>query len=220
MLAFAIILVCVDGSESSIKAADYAIEMARKYDAQLISLYVVVSQLGYAYSSGAFGLVTPNAINELLDKSKQEARKWFDEIEKKAMAQGVNVKVEMVASPTSIVPAIVDYAEKNKVDLIVTGTKGRRRSGLAKLLLGSVASGVVTYANCPVMVVKYSSTIHTHYFIPRLPFTLSWVLGSASLDTGTEGLLTFLVGLGVSSNSSSLACSVSSGCLISFLWLM
>ena len=153
-MTFAMILVCVDGSESSMRAADYAIKMAKKHEAQLISLYVVVSQLGYAYSSGAFGLVTPNAINELLDKSKQEARKWFDEIEKKAMAQGVNVKVEMVASPTSIVPAIVDYAEKNKVDLIVTGTKGRRRSGLAKLLLGSVASGVVTYANCPVMVVK------------------------------------------------------------------
>jgi nucleotide-binding universal stress UspA family protein len=145
-MTFATILVCVDGSESSMKAADYAIKMAKKHEARLISLY--------AYSSGAFGLVTPSAINELLDKSKQEARKWFDEIEKKAMAQGVNVKVEMVASPTSIVPAIVDYAEKNKVDLIITGTKGRRRSGLAKLLLGSVASGVVTYANCPVMVVK------------------------------------------------------------------
>ena len=65
------------------------------------------------------------------------------------MAQEVNVKVEIVASPTAVVPAIVDYAEKNKVDLIITGTKGRRRSGLAKLLLGSVASGIVTYANCP-----------------------------------------------------------------------
>ncbi|HEV3433648.1 MAG TPA: universal stress protein [Nitrososphaera sp.] len=145
---------CVDGSESSMKAANYAIEMAKKYEARLISLYVVVSQLGYAYSSGAFGLVTPNAINELLEKSKQEASRWFEEIEKKARAQGVDVKVEMVASPTSIVPAIVDYAVKNKADLIVTGTRGRRRSGIAKLLLGSVASGVVTYANCPVMVVK------------------------------------------------------------------
>jgi nucleotide-binding universal stress UspA family protein len=70
------------------------------------------------------------------------------------MAQEVNVKVEIVASPAAVVPAIVDYAEKNKVDLIITGTKGRRRSGLAKLLLGSVASGIVTYANCPVMVIK------------------------------------------------------------------
>jgi nucleotide-binding universal stress UspA family protein len=144
----------MDGSDSSMRAADYAIELAKEHAADLISLNVVVSQLGYAYSSGAFGLVTPNTINELLDKSKQEARKWFDEVEKKATAVGVRVKTEMVASPTSIVPAIVDYAEKNKVDLIVTGTKGRKRSGLAKLLLGSVASGVVTYANCPVMVVK------------------------------------------------------------------
>ncbi len=153
-MVFTTILVCVDGSESSMKAADYAIEIAKKHEAQLISLYVVVSQLGYAYSSGAFGLVTPNAINELLENSKQEARKWFEEIEEKARAQGVNVKVEMVASPTSIVPAIVEYGEKNKVDLIITGTRGRRRSGIAKLLLGSVASGVVTYANCPVMVIK------------------------------------------------------------------
>jgi len=144
----------MDGSDSSMRAADYAIEMAKDHKAGLISLNVVVSQLGYAYSSGAYGLVTPNTINELLDKSKQEARKWFEEIEKKATALGVQVKTEMVASPTSIVPAIVDYAEKNKVDLIITGTKGRRRSGLAKLLLGSVASGIVTYANCPVMVVK------------------------------------------------------------------
>ena len=143
----------MDGSESSVKATDHAIEIAKKHDAQLIALNVVVSQLGFAYSSGAFGLtVTPSAINDILDKSKQEAKKWFDNIEKKAEAQGVRLKVEVVASPNSVVPAIVDYAEKNKVDLIVTGTKGR--SGFAKLLLGSVAAGVVTYASCPVMVVK------------------------------------------------------------------
>ena len=40
----------------------------------------------------------------------------------------------------------------HNVDLIVIGTRGR--SGFKKLLLGSVASGVVTYAHCPVMVVK------------------------------------------------------------------
>ncbi len=49
-------------------------------------------------------------------------------------------------------PAIVDFAEANKIDLIVTGTKGR--SGFKKLLLGSVASGVATYASCSVMIAK------------------------------------------------------------------
>jgi nucleotide-binding universal stress UspA family protein len=153
-LVFAKILVCLDGSEYSRKAADYGIELAKRHNAQLISLHVVVSQLGYAYSSGAFGLVTPSTINELLDKSKQEAYKWFEEIAKKAKEQGVDVEMEIVASPTSIVPAIVDYAKKNKIDLIVTGTKGRHRSGLAKLLLGSVASGVVAHASCPILIVK------------------------------------------------------------------
>lgn len=151
-MAFTKILVCVDGSDSSMKAVDQAVEVASKHGAELVALNVVVSQLGYAYSSGAFGLVTPSTINDLLDKSKQEARKWFDEIERKAAVQNVRIKTEMVASPTSVVPAIVDYAEKNAIDLIVTGTKGR--SGFTRLLLGSVASGVVTYAVCPVMVVK------------------------------------------------------------------
>lgn len=142
----------MDGSESSMKAADYAVMLAKQNGAQLIALNVIVSQLGYEYSAGAFGLVTPNAIKNVLDKSKQEAQKWFDDIGKNAVANGVKLSTEVVASPTSVVPAIVDYAEKNIVDLIVVGTRGR--SGFTKLLLGSVASGVVTYASCPVMVVK------------------------------------------------------------------
>ena len=146
------VLVCVDGSESSMKAADYAVMLAKQSGAEVIALNVIVSQLGYAYSAGPFGLVTPNTINDILKKSKQEAQKWFDDIGRNAVTNGVKFKTEVVVSPTSTVPAIVDYAEKNKVDLIVVGTRGR--SGFTKLLLGSVASGVVTYASCPVMVVK------------------------------------------------------------------
>ena len=53
---------------------------------------------------------------------------------------------------TTIVGEIVDFAERNNIDLIVIGTKGR--TGFKKVLLGSVASGVVTYAHCPVLVVR------------------------------------------------------------------
>jgi nucleotide-binding universal stress UspA family protein len=151
-MGFANVLVCVDGSESSIKAAGLAIEVAKKHGSRLVAINVIVSQIGYSYASGMFGLSTPSAINELLEKSREEADVWFRKIEARATAEGVKLKTEMVASPTSVVPAIVDYADKNQVDLIVTGTKGR--SGFTKLLLGSVASGVVTYANCPVMIVK------------------------------------------------------------------
>ena len=46
----------------------------------------------------------------------------------------------------------VNYAEENNIELIVIGTRGL--SGFKKLLVGSVATNVVTYAHCPVLVVK------------------------------------------------------------------
>jgi hypothetical protein len=52
----------------------------------------------------------------------------------------------------SVYAAIIDYAEKENVDLIVIGTKGK--TGLKRMLLGSVATGVGTYATCPVLVVR------------------------------------------------------------------
>lgn len=153
MAAFTKILVCVDGSESSMKAADYAVMLAEQNDAPVIALNVIVSYLGYARSAPAFGLVAPSAMNDLIEKSKQEAQGWFESIGKKAATKSIKLLTEVVAaSTTSAVPAIVDYADRNKVDLIVVGTRGR--SGFTKLLLGSVASGVVTYASCPVMVIK------------------------------------------------------------------
>lgn len=152
MAAFTKILVCIDGSESSMKAVDYALMLAEQNDAQVIALNVIVSYLGYARSAPAFGLVAPSAMNDLIEKSKQEAQGWFESIGKKAATKSVKLLTEVVASITSAVPAIVDYADRNKVDLIVVGTRGR--SGFTKLLLGSVASGVVTYASCPVMVIK------------------------------------------------------------------
>ena len=154
---FSKILLTVDGSEQSMNAADYALAMAKKQDnnAQLIALHVLFSQTGYAYSTNMFGLVTPSSINELLEDAKHEAQQWFDKIKekmKKLNENDIQLKTEVVVSSTSVVAAIVDYAEHEDVDLIIIGSRGR--SGFKKLLLGSTASGVVTYATCPVLVVK------------------------------------------------------------------
>jgi nucleotide-binding universal stress UspA family protein len=62
------------------------------------------------------------------------------------------MKANVIDSPMSVVAALVNYADAEKADLIVIGTRGR--SGIGKMLLGSVASGVVTYAPCPVLVVR------------------------------------------------------------------
>ena len=153
---FAKILITVDGSEQSMDAADYAIAMAKKEDndnkTQMIALHVLFSQTGYAYSTNMFGLATPSSINAILEDAKLEAQQWFDKIKEKISENDIQLKTEVVVSPTSVVGAIVDYAEHENVDLIVIGSRGR--SGFKKLLLGSTASGVVTYATCPVLVVK------------------------------------------------------------------
>lgn len=150
-------------TEPSMDAAYYAVAIAKKEDtSELIALHVVFSQIGYAYSSsGAFGnhLVTPGSIKKILESPKNEAKQWFDKIKEKMNNNNNNensnndnkiwLKTEVVVSATSIVDAIMEYAEQQKVDLIVIGTRRK-----AKLLLGSVASGVITCASCPVMVVK------------------------------------------------------------------
>jgi nucleotide-binding universal stress UspA family protein len=63
--------------------------------------------------------------------------------------KNIRVRTELIASP-SVVGGIADFADNENVDLIVVGTKGR--SGLKKMLLGSVASGIIKYAHCPVVV--------------------------------------------------------------------
>jgi len=164
---FSKILILVDGSQPSINAADYAIALAKKETNRnetqlLIALHVVFSRLGYAYSpSGAFGssgLTTPDAVKELLEDAKKEAELWFDKIRQKINCDNnsnhsnIQLQTDVAVTATSIVSAIVDYAKNKNVDLIVTGTRGR--SEFKKLLLGSVASGVIIQAACPVMVVK------------------------------------------------------------------
>ena len=63
----------------------------------------------------------------------------------------IQLKTQGVVSPISVIGSIVEYAERENIDLIV-GTRGR--SAFKRLLLGSTASGIVSHAHCPVMVVR------------------------------------------------------------------
>ena len=140
---FTKILVSIDGSEPSTNAADYSISVANIYHSELIVLHVIPSDVSL------FGPSPPPHLDEL----KKEAQQYLDKIVQTARMNNNSIQVEskIIASP-SVVGGIVNFAENEGIDLIVVGTKGR--SGIKKLLLGSVASGVVTYAHCPVMVVK------------------------------------------------------------------
>ena len=141
------ILVAVDGSKPSLDASTYAIELAKKNDAELIVLSIV-SPIPYSQ----FEYDNIGRMKEFETTEKEEAEQYIDKVKQKATENKVSVKTDVLIKYTSVVKEIVEYAEDNKVDMIVIGSRGV--TGLKKLLLGSVANGVVTYSHCPVLVVK------------------------------------------------------------------
>ena len=153
---FSKIVVAIDGSEPSIDAAENAITMAKRYDADLIALHVIPRGIRYEYSEDDRSPdISTTPLMGIVEPHQQEAEEWFNKIRentKKENNNNIKLNTDVVVATKSTVAEIVDYAANHKVDLILIGTRGR--SGFKKLLLGSVASGVVTYAHCPVMVVK------------------------------------------------------------------
>ena len=156
------ILVAIDGSEMSMRAAAYAIDIANikgkeEENVQLIGLTVIdLTNLSYSFFATSSGYYEA----EKLEEKRKEAQQLLDKVEKLAVKENntnnkanIQFKPEIIEDPISRVgSSIVDYAERENVDLIVIGTRGR--TGFKKMLLGSVASDVVTYAHCPVIVVK------------------------------------------------------------------
>jgi nucleotide-binding universal stress UspA family protein len=136
------ILVAIDGSDASMDAADYTIPISKEYNAELYALHVIRADVD---------LFGPHETSEFMTRMRNEGEKYLNKVKHNANEKNIQIKTEIISS-INIAGGIVDYAEENNIDLIVIGTRGS--SGFKKLLLGSVASHVVTYAHCPVMVVK------------------------------------------------------------------
>jgi nucleotide-binding universal stress UspA family protein len=150
---FSKILVPIDGSEPSFHAAHIASNIANKFNSEIIVLYVVVSPSKSEYAN-LTGLVTPKQIDMIIENAKKQARDWFNRIEDVIKEKNPNIKVstKVILTGVAVYGEIIQYAGQENIDLIVIGTRGR--SGVKKILLGSTASGVVTYADCPVLVTK------------------------------------------------------------------
>lgn len=144
--AFSRILVAVDGSELSLDAAERALDLARLFNANLYAITV-------SYIPESYHLKQEDILNNSKNKeSMTNAKTWLDNFMQSAKEYNVILKTELINSHRPVDYVIMEYAEQEKIDLIVMGTRGH--SGLKDLVLGSVASSVITYAHCPVMVVK------------------------------------------------------------------
>ena len=133
------ILLASDGSESSEGAVKEAIYLAKSCVAKLSVIYVLETNPEFETEGLKF-----------VEKMEHAAREHLELIRKEAAAQ--NVEVEAIVRRTDQpYKAIVEEAAKMKSDVIVMGRRGR--TGLEKMLMGSVAAKVIGYAPCKVLVV-------------------------------------------------------------------
>ena len=137
------ILIPTDGSEYTKTAIEKGVQLAKLCDAKVTAIYVVdqTSFVNFPMDS------TIVNVYSLLEKEGNEA---LDYVKKIADEMGVEVDVKMEEGPP--VKKILEDSKDH--DLIVMGTLGR--TGVSKLLLGSVAERVVRHAFCPVLVVRAS----------------------------------------------------------------
>jgi nucleotide-binding universal stress UspA family protein len=145
------ILVAIDGSEYSFNAAEYALALAKSFESQLYAITVT-------YIPASDHLSQKDVLNKSLtedninNNNMKDAGNWFENFTQNAKENNIQLKTELINSARPVDYVILEYAEEQKIDLIVVGTRGR--TGFKKLLLGSIASSIVTYAHCPVTVVK------------------------------------------------------------------
>ncbi|WP_353634557.1 universal stress protein [Halobacterium sp. NMX12-1] len=138
------ILVPVDGSEQSKEALEYALEHFK--DAEITAINVI-DPIEAGYTAQA---TVPGYSEEWFEQAKDAAEELFDEAKQTAGEYDTNIDTTTeVGRPSR---AIVEYAEENDFDHVVMGSHGR--SGVSRILLGSVAESVVRRSPVPVTIVR------------------------------------------------------------------
>jgi len=144
-MLFKNILVPFDLSSPAHHAFKVALEIAKKHNSKIILISCVEEDTWHHkyYDSRIY--------SQLLIKKKKTAEKYMKKLEVLANKAGVDIKFQVLRS-TSVVKDITTFAKSRKIDLIVMSSHGR--TGWDKLILGSVANGVIQRTRCPVLLIK------------------------------------------------------------------
>ncbi len=146
------ILVPTDCSELSKDALKYALEFAKKFDAELTLLMVTASEPLTILND--YGYFSPELHHKIVNESEKRATVELENFWKSGGEE--NVTVNLINAKGDPFSEIVRYTKENKTDIIIMGTHGR--TGLQHVFMGSVAEKVVRYSSQPVLTVK-----HQHY---------------------------------------------------------
>lgn len=143
------ILVATDGSSLSKKAVSSAISLAALAGASLVVIKVI-PRYPQSYFEGGLALQAAE-VGRIEQQWAEEGQAVVDEVKKTAESQGVKTRALIVKSDI-VSDAIIAAAKKNKCDLIVMASHGRK--GVKRLLLGSETQQVLTHSHIPVLVLR------------------------------------------------------------------
>ena len=145
------ILLTTDLSESSRKAFSVAKAHAKAFDATIVLLAIIEdpSQAAMIYAMDFPIQPDPDIRQQLVEK----VRKDLDELVGKELSD-VKCDAHVVEANGPTHAEIINYAKENDVDMLVIATHGR--TGLSRILIGSVAEKVVRESHCPVLTVPVS----------------------------------------------------------------
>jgi nucleotide-binding universal stress UspA family protein len=150
--AIARLLVPVDLSEHSTQALNHAVELARRYDADLHLLHIVQPGPNYDLPGVYQGALPPQT--DIIDALTENAHTELDELIERAAFPAERMHKDIRhGNPAA---EILDAAEEEAVDMIALASHGR--SGVERFLMGSVAEKVIRAAPVPVFVVKAYGT--------------------------------------------------------------
>ncbi len=142
------ILLATDGSPASEHAAALAVSLARTHGAKLTALYAVDP---YPYLG--VGEVNPMGFQSYMSAAQSHAAEAHAKVAALCSANGAPVALEVrMVEELSAASGIVQTAKIVEADLIVVGSHGR--TGIARLMLGSVAAKVVAESPVPVLVAR------------------------------------------------------------------
>ena len=142
MPASKIYLVPVDFSKGSELALDQAIKLAGAGKGKLLLVHVLATTLAFPLEVG---------FSDIFDTLEKDAREKMRRlVERKRLKSGQYRS--MLVSGVDVTRVIADQARKSRASMIIMGSHGR--TGLQRLMLGSIAERTLRYAQCPVLIVK------------------------------------------------------------------
>jgi nucleotide-binding universal stress UspA family protein len=178
MIRFKKILCPVDFFKTSSLAFDYTLKLADHYKAKVHAIHVVAPLTGAAYG-------TPFNMEDLTQDMKKESERFLKGLRSRAAKRGAEITTEVAVG--DIEREILRSAAKQKADLVVIGTLGRR--GFERLALGSVTEHMMRHCPVPLLTVGLGKKAGA------IPPDIRRILMTTDFSTGTTDAVTYALSI-------------------------